>query len=322
MAFSPKEVLFSPAASCNLNCPHCITGKTSKVLPASSAVRFLNECKKLKIKRVGFTGGEPFLAPDFLCTLTKSAVKNGMLFDRIMTNGVWYKGRRDLETILGRLYKAGYDGDICISVDKFHRQKLKKLALFIESALSIWKRPDVISIASVVGSRDDSVTRNKLNKLAGLLKCRLAGFETPRPYIKGPAVFIKIFKIKLSPIGKAGGLKRAWSGRWFGEDFCKGPGNVFFVEPSGDVKSCCGYASDAEALNIGNIKHESAAKILKNAGFNRFVRTIFNSGLGRLRKRLENRGVKFPGKTDDHCYFCNYVIKKIPERILRECLDI
>lgn len=321
MKFSPKEVLFNPTYDCNLNCSHCNNVKSANILSKKNAVRFLHGCKQLGIKRVGFTGGEPFLAPEFLCSVTRSALGEGMLFGRIMTNAVWYKNKSSLKSVLGRLFEAGYDGDICISIDAFHGQDMKKTACFIEMALSIWKRPDIISIACTVCDRFDGVTKSSLGALAKILKAHLTPFGSARPCIRKESLFIKIFKIKLSAAGKAGKLKDVWGEKWFREDLCKGPGNIFFVEPSGDVKPCCGYATGAVELTIGNIKRDSAAAILKNAGRNRFVSTIFNSGLSAIRKALEKKGIIFLARTDDHCYFCNYILKTIPKEILTRCLD-
>lgn len=305
MKFFPEEVLFAPTTDCNLKCPHCITQKSDAILPKRLAVKFLRQCRRIGIKRVGFTGGEPFLAPDFLYAVVKEAVAQGMLFDRIMTNGVWYKDRASLSSILRKLHRAGYDGLICISIDAFHRQNLRKLILFIRTAVSVWNRPDVVSIAYVAGSRDRAT--------AGILK-KLS-------VMKSPSIFIKTDKIDLSPIGKASKLKAPWGNKWFREDRCKGPGNVFFVLPDGIVKPCCGYATDLPDLTIGNIKKDSASAIIKKARRNLFVRTVFDSGLTAIRKRAEKQGVVFSGKTDNHCYFCHYVLTEMPDSILKGCLN-
>ncbi len=320
MRFHPTEVLFSATSRCNLNCPHCVIERSGRMLSARSAAKFLRECKGIGIKRVGFTGGEPFLNSNFLCALTREAVKNDMLFDRIMTNGVWHRDEEELKAGLGKLFRAGYDGDICVSIDAFHRQGLKKLASFIKIALSIWKRFDIISLACTFGAQDGA-TLGKLKKLSRLLDSRLTGLNSGRPCIKGAAAFIRIFRIQLAPIGKAAGLRHAWDGEWFREDHCKGPGNVLFVMPDGSVKPCCGYANAAARLTVGNIRCDSARDILRNASSNRFVRAVFTSGLSRIRKALESEGVPFPGKTTSHCYFCHYIINEIPEKILNRCLN-
>lgn len=304
MRFRPTEVLFSPTADCNLDCPHCTTEKSHRKLPVNLAGDFLAGCRKIGIKRVGFTGGEPFLNPGFLYSITRRAVSEGVLFDRIMTNGVWYKNKKELESVLEKLRDSGYDGDICVSMDAFHRQNLKKLAGFIETAALVWNRPDIVSVASV-GKAAATATGKKLRDLTRLLD-------------KG--IFLKKLKIDISPIGKAGRFRRAWGKRWFKDDYCKGPGNALFVLPGGDVKPCCGYATDSDGLTIGNIRRDSAGAIVKNAGKNRFIGAAFGTGLGRLRIRMEKLGFVFPGRADNHCFFCHYLLNEVPEDFLKKCL--
>lgn len=299
MRFRPTEVLFSPTADCNLSCGHCVTLKSSRKLPVKIAGSFLLQCKRVGITRVSFTGGEPFLQPEFLYHLTRLAVREGILFGRIITNGVWFKGARDLEVVLTKLRDAGYDGDISVSVDAFHDQDVKKVALFINSAASVWRRPDIVSIVWVGGSRDKE-TKVKLRKLLSILN----------------GLPVNTIRIDLSPIDGAGGTKDPWGNRWFNEDYCKGPGNALFVLPDGDVKPCCGYATDEDGLTIGNINKDSAKKIINNALRNDFVRSVFTIGLGGIRKRLEKLGIRFPGKTENHCFFCHYLLTKIPKAIL------
>ena len=320
MIFRPEEVLFSPTVDCNLNCPHCFIKKSKSILPRTPALRFLAQCKKLGIKRAGFTGGEPFLAPDFLLALVKSIVKNNMIFDRITTNGVWFKAGNALRSTLHALRDAGYDGSISVSVDAFHGQDIAKAALFIKEASRIWGRADIVSILCVRGAREKA-TEARIRSLAHYLKAHLIGYDTAHAHIRNDKLFLRIHRIGLSPIGRAEALKDPWDGKWFREDHCKGPGNIFFVLPNGGVKPCCGYATDAEDLTIGNIKSDSASVIMKNARKNKFVRAIFGSGLSAIRRRLEARGVKFPGKTSSHCYFCHYLLNHIPRPILDRCLD-
>lgn len=261
------------------------------------------QCKRSGIKRVSFTGGEPFLRPEFLNSITALAVKNGMLFGRIMTNGTWFRSIGDLKRTLTKLHRAGYDGDISVSVDAFHARDTVKIAAFIKEAVSVWRRPDIVSIVWVGGSREKE-TQAKLRKLFSMLK----------------GLPIKTARIELSPIGIAAGLADPWGGKWFKDDYCKGPGNALFVTPGGDVKPCCGYATDRNALTIGNINRDSAARIIKTAERKRFVRAVFTIGLGGIRKRLEKIGVKFPGKTENHCFFCDYLLTKIPGPALRKAV--
>jgi len=341
MASYPEEVLFSPTASCNLRCPHCNSKSSKTTLPVKAAKKFLIDCKKIGIKRIGFTGGEPFLACSFLYSITRFAVKEGLIFTRIMTNGVWFKNDIYLKEALGKLFDAGYDGSLTVSVDAYHKQDLKKVARFIETALSIWRRPDLISIVYVTGR--NAATKEKLSELAGLLKGMLSGFGGSYAHIKSigncssragfPAeagsrkrrenlpYHIKIAKIDLSPVGRARHLKDPWDGKWFKEDLCEGPGNLFFVEPSGAVKPCCGYASESDALYIGNIRKDSPPRMIKYIRQNRLLYAIFNSGLSRIKSKIVKYGVKFPGKTSNNCFFCHYILTKVPRGLLLASLE-
>jgi len=237
-----------------------------------------------------------------------------------MTNGVWWKTKEDLSASLFLLKNSGFDGSFCVSVDAFHRQGMSKVASFIRSAVEIWSRPDVVSIASVTGSAEAGTVK-KLSSLARELGGRLTDFSGSHPRISSAGIFVKIIKIDLSPVGAARALKDPWDGKWFKEDRCKGPGNVFFVTPSGDVKPCCGYATDSTRLTIGNIRRDSPASIMRRLSRNRVVSTIWNSGLSSVRKRLERSGFIFPGKTSNHCFFCHYILNEIPFRKLRAVLD-
>ncbi len=191
--FHPNEVLFSPTIQCNLRCVHCNTEKSKITLNRKIALKFLRACSRVGIKRVGFTGGEPFCAIDFMSAIIKEAVKHKMSFGRIMTNGVWFKTQDELTRMLTRLFHDGYDGDFCLSVDAFHRQNLRKVAFFIRTATAIWKRPDIVSIASVKGAKEN-VTRKRLLKLVRFLKARFDYSPSGHCFIKSnrAAVIIAI----------------------------------------------------------------------------------------------------------------------------------
>jgi MoaA/NifB/PqqE/SkfB family radical SAM enzyme len=324
MPFRPEEVLFSPTTECNLACSHCSTGisRSKKTLSEKLARKFLEQCASMGIERVGFTGGEPFLVPGFVFSVVKAAVEKDIIFDRIMTNGVWWPGTRILKDILAALRDTGYDGNICVSVDAFHTKPrdIKRVAHFIRTAVTVWRRADIVSLACVTGLRDKE-RASIIRSLARLLGARVVKSPAGRPYIKSGAILLKVHNIDLAPTGNASGLKDPWDGKWFKEDHCKGPGNVFLVMPDGAVKPCCGYSSDENALTIGNIRRDSARDIMRRLGANRFASTIFGSGLGAIRKRLERIGVRFPGKTSSHCYFCGYVLNDIPKGTLNRCLD-
>jgi len=311
--FHPDEVLFSVTAMCNMRCGHCGVKKSGAILDAKAALRFIDSCADSRVRRIGFTGGEPFLAAGLLSRLIKRSVSRKLFFDRIMTNGSWFRSKHELVSVLKKIFRAGYDGNICVSIDAFHRQDLRKTALFIETAARIWGRNDAISIATIKGSREKE-SRERLTRLAKLLNASIKFYGPKHAAIKKSGVFIKIFYVDLAPIGKAAGLKDPWGTKWFRDDLCEGPGNVFFVLPDGTVKPCCGYANDSGLLTIGSIKTDTPQKLIMNARNNRFVSEIFTKGLHSVRRSMERSGVKFPGRTKNHCFFCHYLLTEFPQK--------
>jgi len=311
--FSPKEVLFASMTDCNLNCAHCSVERGKARLPIPAAVKFLRSCRKIGVERVGFTGGDPFLDIEFLYAVTEFAVAHGFLFGLVTTNAAWFRSAVRLRRTLKGLFDRGYDGSFGVSVDAFHGKDPAKPALFIETARKIWNRPDIARVIAVKGARDQE-TEAVLKALAGALKAKLVAVGGHR-VIRNDSLFVPVTTIDLAPVGKAEPLLDPWGKEWFKEDFCRGPGHVFYVLPNGEVKPCCGFATDSERLTIGDIHKDTAAKMLENASRNPFVSAVFETGLSRVRARLERQGVVFPGATTNQCYFCHYLLTRVPQNI-------
>jgi hypothetical protein len=318
-AFEPREVLFSPLAACNLRCRHCSVEPGPRRLPIAPALRFLDSCRGTTIERVGFTGGEPFLYPAFLEAVSARTVRSGLYFDRITTNAAWFKARGELVAALTRLRNKGYDGSFHVSLDAFHGSGTAKPALFIRTAAEIWNRPDISGIFFVRGARDKE-TRSLLEALATGLKARLVR-RYGRLLIESESLLVPAAAVDLVPLGRAAGLADPWRGEWFKEDFCLGPGHVLHVLPDGSVKPCCGYATDADLLTIGNIRRDSATRLIAEARRRPFIRAVFERGLTDIRRRLAGHGAAFPGRTANHCFFCHHVLTAVPRPLLEACLD-
>ena len=149
--FNPEEIIFATTTACNLHCPHCFVNRNPFNLKAEDAVNFLksvHDSPDSSIEKVGFSGGEPFLRPDFLCEVIKASVDMDFMFDRIMTNGDWWKSEEDLRATLQKIYDAGYDGKIGLSYDTFHAQNEERIATFIQTAWEIFGS-DAVEIQSV-----------------------------------------------------------------------------------------------------------------------------------------------------------------------------
>src|SRR5205085_12569952 len=88
--FRPNYLSFAGTYQCNLTCPHCcVPIEWPDRLDIDVALRFLEDAHSYGIGILGFTGGEPFLYPEFLLKVTRRAAQLGFRFDKIVPNGLW-----------------------------------------------------------------------------------------------------------------------------------------------------------------------------------------------------------------------------------------
>ncbi len=290
--FNPTEIIFSSTTLCNLHCEHCFVNRKPVSLAAEEAIRFLDSCHNSKnclVDKVGFSGGEPFLAMDFLCKVIDFARKNDFMFDQIMTNGVWWKNTEELDEKLKKIYNTGYDGKIGISYDNFHGQNYKKIRIFCAAVNKIFGEESI----SVQAVADPFLDDNKTEKLESELNAL------------GEDFYADIF---ILPQTFQSEDKRGWKSKeWFSEDFCESPGNILFVHPDGNIAPCCGFANENYALFIGKITDDFDS-VMQNAAKNPMIKLCFEKGLSSMIKKFEKEN-KLPGKTADICTFCDFVVK-------------
>jgi len=292
--FCPREIIFSSTTACNLQCEHCFVNRNPKRLDIDEACDFLDRCAQGgTIEKVGFSGGEPFLYMDFLLELTKATISHDLLFDQIMTNGDWWQNEEDLRNKLQSLYDAGYDGKIGLSWDTYHGQNTERMLTFIKTVEEIFGK--------------GSINIQTVGESLPLVRTSLLSTPSPRGSTpKTPLPFPKDINVYTLPRTYPGNDPKGWQARhWFREDYCQGPGNIFYVHADGNIAPCCGFANENPALFIGNIR-DSFEKIMQNAAQNKMVQLCFTKGLSSYR-----RFKKFPGKTSDICTFCDYLCKNI-----------
>jgi hypothetical protein len=115
----------------------------------------------------------------------------------------------------------------------------------------------------------------------------------------------------LAPVERAEGRTGGWDGEWFVEDYCEGPGQALIVNPRGEVKPCCGFASDLDQLTIGNIHTDKAAQIVRRARRHPYVGKVFRQGLTAIRDEILSRDpTALPGAAPNQCFLCWYILTK------------
>jgi hypothetical protein len=279
-------------------------------LDIGAALRFLEDAHAYGIGTLGFTGGEPFLYPEFVQALCRRAAELGFRFDKIMTNGVWARDRKHLDEVLGGLAAAGFSGKIGLSVDKFHGIHTPALAEFCRAVRSALGRDNALSIS--YASRRPDQGLEPVRALARELDALVDWSEVLGRYLLvSQELTVTLNWNHLAPVERAERLTGAWDGAWFEEDYCEGPGQALIVNPRGEVKPCCGFASDLDQLTIGNIYTDTVAEVIRRGREHPYVGKVFREGLSAIRDDILARDPDaLPGATSNHCYFCWYALAR------------
>ncbi len=307
--FRPNYLSFAGTFQCNLSCPHCcVPIEWTDRLRIDVALRFLEEAHGYGIGVLGFTGGEPFLYPEFLHTLCRRAAELGFRFDKIMTNGVWFETPAHLEGVLRELAGTGFSGRLGLSVDKFHGMRTADLATFCRTARRVFGRDNIVSV-SYASRRPDLGLEPVValaDELGGVVEwSAMLG----RYLLVAPEWTMTLNWNHLAPVERAARFQGGWDGEWFVEDYCEGPGQALVVNPRGEVKPCCGFASDLDQLTIGNIYSDSVATIVRRARRHPYVGRVFREGLTAIREEILARDPSaLPGASSNQCFFCWYVL--------------
>jgi MoaA/NifB/PqqE/SkfB family radical SAM enzyme len=310
--FRPNYLSFAGTYQCNLACPHCcVPIEWTDRLDIPTAIRFLEQAHEAGIEILGFTGGEPFLYPEFLVAAIERAAKLGFRFDKLMSNGVWYESDARLKRVLKSIRDAGFTGKLGLSVDKFHGMEIAKLANYCRTARTVFDKDTIVSLNYASRALDKGL--EPIQRLAEELDGVLEWSDLLKRYmLVSDELTMTLNWNHLATVERAEGLPGdPWDGTWFEEDYCEGPGQALIVNPRGEVKPCCGFASDLDQLTIGNIHTDTVSTIIRRARQHPFVGKVFREGLTAIRDEiLERNPDAFPSATSNHCYFCWHVLTK------------
>src|SRR4051812_15519973 len=300
--FRPNYVSFAGTYQCNLSCPHCCAPiEWEDRLPVDVALRFLEDAWDQGITRLGFTGGEPFVYPEFVIAVTRRAAELGFKFDKVMTNGVWYQDEAHLASVLSALRDAGFTGKLGMTVDKFHGIDIAKLATFCLTARRVFDRDTIVSLSYASRAPDQGL--ELIRRLAEALGGVLEWSDLLHRYlVVSPDLTMTLNWNHLAPVERAEKFQGGWDGEWFKEDYCEGPGQALIVTPKGEVKPCCGFASDLDQLTIGNIHTDTVEQIIRQGREHPYVGKVFSEGLTAVVKDILERDPNaLPGKSSNQC---------------------
>ena len=125
---------------CNLSCDHCISRggpDARQKMGLSRAMGFIEQAGQAGIRRIVFTGGEPFLHLHDVRVLIEYAAGEGIQ-SVLITNVAWVSSRHQAKECLSELKQIGLQS-ITLSTDRYHLREvpLEKLECVLDVAREI-----------------------------------------------------------------------------------------------------------------------------------------------------------------------------------------
>ena len=312
--FRPNYLSFAGTYQCNLTCPHCcVPIEWPDRLDIAVALRFLEDAHAAGVIGIlGFTGGEPFLYPEFVIALTRRAAELGFRFDKIMTNGVWYRDADHLAAVLTELRNAGFSGKLGLSVDKFHgiahRQSWSSSAGWpggVFGATTSCRCPTPAGTRTRGWSRSTTWRGSWTPWSNGPICCG-------RYLLVSPDLTMTLNWNHLAPVERAEQLTGAWDGALVRGGLLRRPGPGADRQPARRGEAVLRFrlrprpADDRQHLPATRCRG-----IIRRARRHPYVGKVFREGLTAIRDEILARDPDaLPGATSNHCYFCWYVLTR------------
>jgi radical SAM protein with 4Fe4S-binding SPASM domain len=202
----PKEVVIEITTRCNLNCLTCTIDNSKNLeVKVATVKRIFRQCKRLGIRAVRFTGGEPLLNKD-LKTMLALAKKNNF-YVLLNTNAT------DINNSLLKLLEKTVD-NVLISLQGFNQRSDRALTNssveFEKKIANIIKIKKVIPVVRI-GTVISKTLMENFRQYWDLLRVMgIDNWELYRPILKNKDAEFNISKEDLLRImGRLADLKRA-----------------------------------------------------------------------------------------------------------------
>lgn len=266
----PSTLHVAYSLSCNLACRHCIFRSGPGVGPTMGMERaeaFLGDAHRAGIRRIVFTGGEPFLYARELRRLVRCAAGKG-LESAVVTSASWASSRSRTRAFLADFKEVGL-ASITLSTDRYHLLTVPfaNLQLVLETAGEIGL-PAGVKISRLAR---DPVAEGLFRALRSM---------TERVVVQ-----------EISPLGRASALRSAV--RLHPPSSFTGAGCATppLLLPEGDLLTCCNLpARDLRHTDfpfiLGNVGREPLRSLLEKRSTDPLLQALRSRGPGDLVKAL------------------------------------
>jgi MoaA/NifB/PqqE/SkfB family radical SAM enzyme len=262
---SPLLVLIY-TVDCPLRCDFCWcsgNGYKPVKIRKEDAIRYIKEAAGLGVvKRVAFTGGEPFLYHAELVEVLDAC--KGLMPARIVTSCYWAETREKALEKLRPLVERGLD-ELSCSTDPTHQAFVP--AAFVKNAVEIGLELGLVCEVVSVSWDTTSEIEDFMN-----------GFRHPR---------LRFSQHLAVPMGRGRRRKVTWRDynipRPSQMGGCNLGGRDINIYPDGEVYPCCaGELNFLGRLSFGNTKKDSLKTILERIQADAYVQLVFNRGFNAI----------------------------------------
>ncbi|AKT40991.1 radical SAM protein [Chondromyces crocatus] len=254
--------------TCNIACKHCgilSSPENKETMRFEDAKRFIREATEIPvIRKVNFTGGEPFLFQKEHAEMFEICKAAG-LKTRVVTNGFWAKNfDRGLE-FLSRMKEAGLT-ELNFSADKYHLEFQDPKIL--RNALECTRRLDFLRILGYVHPGEGDPL-DALSDLYGLPREDLVDLRKlldAREDLQNWKHKILVNAAGLIGLGRAAEYPeelRYFPMSVFPSEGCHEIVNKPVIYPDGDLQACCCAGGKIAGFTVGNLHKESLATLVE-----------------------------------------------------------
>ncbi len=287
---------------CNLFCDHCIADASpekERKIDYKKVLPLIKDFPRYGIKRLGITGGEPFLFLDELVELCSVASKKGVNF-RVVTNGFWASSEKETERIMAEFYSAGLR-EMDVSTDDFHSKFIPE--------------KNINNIINAVKKRKDFTL---------ILRCCFKEKTDVLSFIAKHKTYAKALSKKhfhsffqpLSPLGRAL-EKLPYDSYKLAENFdnkCFLLGKLV-INFDGKLVACCNNSQFSDAFVLGDFYKSSFRDLVDIYRNSLFVFYLINKGpvplFELIKKHRLKRVRKVPNPLSGYVSMCDFCQKNL-----------
>jgi len=292
-----KKVMISPTDRCNLNCKFCWrlekpeSSEKDKELTIGEIKNILEDCKKLNVKTIDFTGGgEPFIREDIF-GLIELAKSYG--FEVTLTTNASFLTEEKIEELI----KLKLD-DICFSLESYDskindylrgegtfEKSIESIKIFNKFKRNYSSKKPIIRVATVITNvnykdLDGLVDLVSENNITAINFSVMFEWESNKGISmrneKDVLGVLKKLKNKIKKLDLNSNINAIIKHGLFEHDlpnFCFAPWEMVFINSKGEVLACCTLASYHENI-IGNVKKNTFYDIWSGEQMEKFRERI------------------------------------------------